>query len=728
MSSGARSNRDEDLLRSEARLQSLINSSLDAIVTTDQNSVITSWNHHAERIFGWTGPEAIGQRLTDTIIPPQYREAHDRGIKRYLATGEGPILNRRVEITALRKDGQEIPVELTVASGAWGSDEVILSAFIRDISDQVNARRRQDAEHRVTRLLAESHTIEDAAPGVLEAIAEAFEWNVGALWLLNEDAKQLWCASVWDAAAQSDDSFVEACRQARFERGEGLPGRVWEEGHAIWIRDSVESENFPRARHAAGRGLHAALGVPIFGNAGMLGVLEFFHHDIAAPDEEMLTAMRTISSGIGQAIQRVRAEEEREEAMRALQKTADELRVERSRLREVFNQAPALISVTRGPDHIVELANPAYRRMVDNRDIEGKPLREALPELEGQGLFEARDKVYESGNPLVRIEAPVVADLDGDGEPEHYFLNFLTQPLRNAEGEVEALLTFAVDVTEQVRARSLLEEQATELEAHTEELQTQAMELQEVQARLEETNEMLTSANIAKSDFLATMSHELRTPLNAMIGYADLLLDGIPEPIPEGSAKQVQRISLSAHHLKELIEEILAFSRMEAGRETVQITDTDVGELLAEVESIIEPLAQERPLDFRIEGPDEPLSIKTDPHKVRQVLLNLLGNSLKFTESGSVSLTVEVDDDWVRFPVSDTGVGIAQENFDKIFEPFWQADSGHTRAVGGTGLGLGVSKRFAELLGGKLSVESEPGRGSTFTLSLPRNKRIADEP
>ncbi len=716
---------NEELLKSEARLRSLVDSSLDAIVTTDQYSVITSWNHHAERIFGWTEDEAIGKRLTETIIPPRYREAHDRGVERYLATGEGPLLNRRVEITGLHRAGREVPVELTVSPARWGTGEVVLSAFIRDISERIEAQRRQQAEHTVMRLLAESHTVEDAAPGALSAIGEAFGWELGALWLLDEVNQNLRCVGVWNAEGSAESVFVQKCRNSRFGRGEGLPGRVWEREDAIWIPDIAEASGFPRASFAADQSLHAALGMPVTGSDGILGVLEFFHKEIAPPDDEALEAMRVISSGIGQAVQRIRAEEERVKALHEMERVAAELRVERARLREVFDKAPALISVTRGPDHVFELVNTAYRRMVDDRELEGKPLREALPELAGQGFFETRDEVYASGEPLIRNEAPITADLDADGEVEEYFLNFLTQPLRNAEGEVEGILTFAVDVSEQVRARSLLEEQAAELEAHTEELQTQAMELQELQAALEETNEQLQSANVAKSEFLATMSHELRTPLNAIIGYADLLLNGVPETIPDPSAKQVERISLSAHHLRELIEEILAFSRMEAGRETVSITTADVGDILAEVRSIMEPLASERPVDLSIEEPDESISVQTDPHKVRQILLNLTSNALKFTESGSISLTVDADDDWVRFPLRDTGVGIDEENLEKIFEPFWQADSSHTRAIGGTGLGLGVSKRFAELLGGTLSVESRPGNGSTFTLALPRHQPMS---
>ncbi|HEV2146682.1 MAG TPA: ATP-binding protein [Longimicrobiaceae bacterium] len=165
---------------------------------------------------------------------------------------------------------------------------------------------------------------------------------------------------------------------------------------------------------------------------------------------------------------------ERERLLRERERLLGELEAERTRLQQIFMHAPALISVTRGPEHVFELVNPSYRRMVGDRELLGKPLREALPELEGQGYFEMRDALYASGETHVQSEARVLADLDGDGQLEENFLNFVTQPLRDAQGRVDGILTFAVDVTEQVHARGVVEAQAAELEAQTEELHLHA--------------------------------------------------------------------------------------------------------------------------------------------------------------------------------------------------------------------------------------------------------------
>jgi PAS domain S-box-containing protein len=226
-------------------------------------------------------------------------------------------------------------------------------------------------------------------------------------------------------------------------------------------------------------------------------------------------------------------------------------------------------------------------------------------------------------------------------------------------------------------------------------------------------------ANRTKADFLATVSHELRTPLNAMIGYTDLLLMGVPEAIPERPKAQVERIGRSAHHLLELIEEILTFSRIEAGREQVESEEVDLNGVLTRVADMIEPLAIQKGLEFRVAMPEERISMRTDSRKLRQILLNLLGNAVKFTDEGYVELRASVERGRVTLEVADTGIGIEPEQLSHVFEPFFQAETAKHLRASGTGLGLSVARRLALLLGGDVSVESAPGEGSRFTVLLP---------
>jgi PAS domain S-box-containing protein len=227
-------------------------------------------------------------------------------------------------------------------------------------------------------------------------------------------------------------------------------------------------------------------------------------------------------------------------------------------------------------------------------------------------------------------------------------------------------------------------------------------------------------ANSAKSDFLATMSHELRTPLNAMIGYSDLMLAGIPEAIPDSARAKVQRIGLSARHLLQLIEEILTFSRLEAGEEVLKPDHGDAGAILTEVQALLEPMALAKELAFTCQLPSTPLPVRADLRKLRQVLLNVAGNAIKFTDSGGVSMAVEQVGDEVVFHVTDSGPGIAANHLEQIFEAFWQVEQGATRSKEGTGLGLTVARRLARLMGGDVAVDSVPGTGSRFTVRIPR--------
>ena len=226
-------------------------------------------------------------------------------------------------------------------------------------------------------------------------------------------------------------------------------------------------------------------------------------------------------------------------------------------------------------------------------------------------------------------------------------------------------------------------------------------------------------ANKSKADFLAIMSHELRTPLNAVIGYSDLLLMGVPLQLPSASRTHVERIRGSARHLLRLIEEILTYARMEAGREELNIEAFDATELVREAASMTEPFAQDKNLSVRVDVPDHPVILHSDSGKLHQILLNLLTNAVKFTDEGQIGLVFDFDGGIAQFTVWDTGIGMGPELRDQIFEPFWQAEQSRTRRAEGTGLGLTVARRLARLLGGDIEFESEPGIGTEFRVRIP---------
>jgi signal transduction histidine kinase len=388
------------------------------------------------------------------------------------------------------------------------------------------------------------------------------------------------------------------------------------------------------------------------------------------------------------------------------------------RLAEIFQLAPAFIAVLRGPDHIFELANAAFYQIVGHREIIGKPAREALSEIRGQGFLELLDDVARSGKPVVGTEQALSIAPTSNAVPERRFIDFVYQPLREANGDCVGIFVHGIDVTEQVEARTEVEMARAEAEAAL--------------VRAEE-------ANNVKSQFVATMSHELRTPLNAQIGYAQLLEMGIAGPLTPEQQRYVQRLTLSSGHLLTLINDILDFSKIEAGELSPQRDEIWTGVLVRDALTLVRPQAEARGVELIHEQQNEEgVPFVGDEQRVRQILLNLLSNAVKFTDRGgrivvscetseraSPMAQVHGSGPWAFVRVKDTGIGVAPEQLVHIFDPFHQVDSSHTRQQGGTGLGLAISRRLARAMGGDLTAESTPGIGSVFTLWLPSVKRIA---
>ena len=234
--------------------------------------------------------------------------------------------------------------------------------------------------------------------------------------------------------------------------------------------------------------------------------------------------------------------------------------------------------------------------------------------------------------------------------------------------------------------------------------------------------EQAQAADRAKSRFLATVSHELRTPLTALAGYEELLADQVIGPLADSQLDVLERMRAVTQHLAAVIEQVLAFSSLDEGREVVRPTDFLAADIVRATAAVVEPLARQKHLTFSYKVPNTPIRMTSDVDKIRQILVNLAGNAIKFTESGEVRLDLERCDGSACFTVSDTGIGIAPRDIERLFRPFAQLDTGLTRRHGGSGLGLYISRGLADLLGGRIEVESEPGRGSRFRLVLPADE------
>jgi signal transduction histidine kinase len=257
----------------------------------------------------------------------------------------------------------------------------------------------------------------------------------------------------------------------------------------------------------------------------------------------------------------------------------------------------------------------------------------------------------------------------------------------------------------------------------TQELEAEVAERQKAQDDLLAAKRAAEESNRAKSRFLANMSHELRTPLNAILGYSEIILEDARDAGRKGEIEDLSRIHGAASHLLELINDILDISKIEAGKIELQWDTLDIRSMAQEVAGTIEPLARKNGNRLVVETQGLNGTMRADSMRFRQSLLNLLSNACRFTENGQVKLTVdrEVEDDrrWLVWRVRDSGVGIAQDQQHKLFQAFSQVDASTTRRHGGTGLGLAISQRFCTLMGGRITVESEIGRGSVFSIWLP---------
>jgi signal transduction histidine kinase/CheY-like chemotaxis protein len=264
---------------------------------------------------------------------------------------------------------------------------------------------------------------------------------------------------------------------------------------------------------------------------------------------------------------------------------------------------------------------------------------------------------------------------------------------------------------------------AKQLEAQSVDLQRNSALLEERTHQLELARDAAEAANSSKSQFLANMSHELRTPLNAIIGYSDLLIEEAEELDAQDLVPDLEKIRSSGKHLLGLINDVLDLSKIEAGKMEMSLETFEVRDVVSAVAAMVRPLVEKNGNAFELAVDEQIGAMHADLTRVRQILLNLLGNASKFTSNGTVSLTVTREEstgrEWIVFAVRDTGIGMTPEQLTRLFQPFTQADPSTTRKYGGTGLGLSISQRLSRLMNGTISVVSEPGMGSIFTVRIP---------
>jgi PAS domain S-box-containing protein len=395
----------------------VLDTALDAVVLMSEDGRVAGWNGHAETVFGWSPEEALGQPMADLIIPPHLRDAHWRGLRTYLATGEARLLGRRLEVVAVRRDGREFPVELAITATAVDGERRFLG-FLRDISDRrraeaVLARRAVEAEllFRVAALAAETSSFEDAVRSCLSAVCRMTGWPVGHAFTANDDAAgELSPTMIWHQEDAGDYEVLRsATRDLRLRAGGGLPGRIMASGEPEWITDVDTDAAFVRGAAARETGLKAALGFPVKSRGEVIAILEFFSREPIDPDPEMMTLVRTVGEQAGRVLER-KKQDERQQLL------LDELN------HRVKNTLATVQSIARGSSR--DASSPAeFSAAFDGRLIALSCAHDLLTRTRWEGAtldevvrqtlapYATREALLSIAGPVVRLDPHAVVTL-----------------------------------------------------------------------------------------------------------------------------------------------------------------------------------------------------------------------------------------------------------------------------------------------------------------------------
>jgi len=561
-----------------------------------------------------------------------------------------------------------------------------------------------DDAGRLVAIAAASAAFSDAVPdmeALLAIVAEQISRTTGdfcSVVLLSRDGRR-----IEPVAAFHPDPLVvqdiSALLGAPMELDAAGPWKtVLQERRPVVI--DIDPDHLPpnmaphQARHISKWRIRQAAMIPMVAGDRVVGGLNLNRMEGSAPlGEEDLKLLETLATRAARAIAIA-------QLMREQRMTAGELETsvaERTRelsatslfLDSMIENIPNMIFVKDAKDlRFIRLNRAGEELLGFSRDeLIGKNDFDFFP-VDQAELFIAADRATLRNRRLVDIPEETIQTRKKGARTLHT----KKIPILDAAGEPSFLLGISEDITEARIAQEALLRAQGEAER----------------------------ANRAKSQFLASMSHELRTPLNAILGFSELLSDDTNDKFDKGTRRRfLDQIHSSGQHLLQLINDILDLSKVEAGQMELHLQSVELGELIQEVRASIEPLARSKAIVLNTESSRE-LSLIADSAKVKQMLLNLVSNAIKFTPSGGrIDIRVRRLESWVEIAVSDSGIGIAKEDLGRLFAEFQQLDAGPGRQQEGTGLGLALTKRFAELHGGQVIVESELGKGSTFTLRLP---------
>jgi PAS domain S-box-containing protein len=725
----------------------------DAIVTFDEESRILSASRAVERIFGNAPKELIGQSLSRLI--PTYRRHIDDARK----SGPGETV---WEAVGRDKSGKDVQLELSL--GEYNKhDKRIYTAIIRDIGSRKDTNRRLAAQFAVTRALAESSSLSEATPKLLQYVCEALGWELGELWFVNSESNTLHIEGSWHVPSYQVDEFEKASRKTILFPGIDLVGRVLTSGQPAWIDNVVADENFPRAPIAERVGLHGAFAFPIRVGEAITCVVALYNREIVQPDDELLQMFDALGKQAGDFIKRTKAEEERDQLLIHERIARSEAESNADKLAFLGEASTVLASSLDYQTNLLSVAKLAANRLADwcAVDVVSEDHsfhRVALVHRDPSRMEWAREfqkrfgantsaphgvaHVMRTGRPKIYTDIPDSMLIALAQDAEHFKIlqelglaSAMVIPLV-ARGRTLGAITFAsenparrytqddLNFAEELARRAALGIDNARLYSEAQkalrEVQAKTDEIQRLNAALEqrvrERTFQLEAILQELEAFTYSISDDMRGPLRAIDGFSRVLMEEYPNKLDSEGKRLLNLICGNTRLMAELIDGLLMFSHM--GRQPMEQADLDMEELAKSAFDEIQ--ASEKKHTVLLELHQLPPAFG-DRDMVRQTFLRLISNAFKFTRPKENAI-VEIGHQGGSgnqhvYYVRDNGIGFDMQYADKLFGVFQRL---HTAdEFEGTGVGLALAQRIVTRHNGRIWAESKPSQGATFYFSLP---------
>jgi len=725
----------------------------DAIVTLNERGTILSISKAAERIFGYSVPEMTGKPIESIVPDYQQQLEQSRG-------ASGPKV---VEVYGRHRSGKEVQLELSL--GEYNkNNRHFYTSIIRDVALRKVIDRRLAAQYAVTRALAESASLSEATPKLLQYVCEALGWELGELWVVNSESNTLHVEGSWSVPSYEAEEFERAGRKTVLFPGIDLVGRVLASGQPAWISNVVDDANFPRAPIAARVGLHGAFAFPIRVGESVNCVMAFYNREIVQPDDEMLQMFDALGRQVGDFIKRTRAEEQRDQLLIIERIARSEAEANSERLTFLGEASTALASSLDYETNLMAVAKLAADRLADwcavdvvddNQQFHRVALVHRDPARmewarEFQKRLPARSSAPQGVAHVIRTgKAKIYTDIPDSmlvalaQDAEHFkilqelglasamvvplvargrSLGAITLASENpARHYTQADLSFAEELArraalgiDNARLYSEAQNALREVQSKTDEISRLNTELEE---RVRERTAQLEMMFKELEAFTYSISDDMRGPLRAIDGFSRVLMEEYPQKLDSEGKRLLNIIRSNAETMGQLIDGLLAFSHL--GRQPLEQSDLPMEELA--VSAFEELKANEPGRDILLELQSLPPAFG-DRGMVRQVLTALIGNAFKFTrpkphaviEIGHKEATARQNVYYVR----DNGVGFDMQYSNKLFGVFQRLH--HPDEFEGTGVGLALVQRIILRHGGRVWAEGKVNEGATFYFSLPK--------